>query len=544
MANRASASKDLYALLARHRRSIASAWTKSLAVMPQVCLLNLGENELRALVVESVDQFREDLASPAGWDLSQVYSLSLIDRINADPAMLAEALWLIHKAILPHILGAALEKQVGLMQQLDSHLGRLTIQLTQKATYELQEENRLVSQQATTVADIVRLVGSTLDLGEVLTRAGNSIAAAAGANYCFFYLVDSEKEGDLWAFTPANIPFSGEFDISNDGMGRISHDYLSPSDAVWQVIKEKQPISIFDAQEAANTTHVDDLRKTGIKSFLLVPCLSKGVVVAVAVIMTFTDTRYFSSEEIENSLSIATIIAPAIENARLYQHVEQLSAIEERARLARMIHDNLAQTLGAMQMKTSQTGELLLKEQIEAARNNVNEIGEIARQAYTDIREVIFNLRTKTPSGEDFIRHLRDYLATYQTCFGIKTTLNVLGDPGAGITEKSSDQIMYIIQEALTNIRKHARADAVQIQLKEMDKMVQVQIADDGTGFDLPTVQSKHDWRHLGLQIMKERAAAIGSNLDIDSLPGQGTQVRITVPLRDGMAWKPKADKE
>jgi signal transduction histidine kinase len=520
----------LRGLLSQFKQKIASAWARELISMPIVKANGDPALEIQDLASDSLEQILGYLFSSEG-DTALPSLTGLLRLLGSDPASLTEALWLCRNAILPYIHAASPEQQNKLTLQLDDRLGRLIIQLAHQLSQDLHKKIKQASDRTAMMTDIVRLVGSTLDLGEVLTQAGKAIAAAAGANNNFFYLVSNDN--DLLVFSPANIPWLKEMNVTPGSMARIPATYLSPIDALWQVLKEKRPVSIYDAQNAPNTTHVDELRKTGIKSFLLVPCVAKGVVVAVAVVETYDDYRDFSKEEIELAWAIAQIVAPAIENARLYQKVEQLAAIAERARLARAMHDNLAQTLGAMQLKASQTGELLHKDQIEEARINVIEMGKIAKEAYTDVREAIFNLRTKIPGGMDFISYLRDYLSTYQTCFGIKTNLHAEGDPSAGLTDDAADQIMYIIQEALTNIRKHAQASSVQIRLETVGKMLQVDVEDDGTGFDPSVVDQEQDWHHFGLQIMQERAAAAGGTLEVDSLPGRGTRVRVTVPVLD-----------
>ncbi len=522
---------ELRELLTSNRRSILSVWVKGLASIPQVDLLKLEESDLREVAVECLDQMLADLESPANGDILPSCFFNLINQLRSDPVAPVEVLWVFRKAVLPYIQATPVEKQVGLTHQLDEYLFKLIIRLIRRSTNELQERTKQTDQRTTMITDIVNLVSSTLDLGEVLTQAGQAIAIAAGADYCFFYLIDAESEEDLWVFTPPNLPLPEKYTPLPSGMKKMRANFLSPDDALWQVLSEKRPVSIYDAQNAPNTTHGEALQKSGAKSFLLVPCLAKGDVSAVAVVMTFDDHRNFSTEEINLALAIATVVAPAIENARLYQKVEQLAAIEERARLARAMHDSFAQTLSALQMKASQTGELLLKQQIQAATDAVNELAEIARQAYTDVREAIFNLRARVPGGKDFVPYLHDYLATYQACFGIKTILEVEGSPTANLTGDSADQIMFIIQEALTNIRKHAFADLVQIRLEKINNMLQIDVLDNGTGFDFSIINQKQDWNHLGLQIMQERAVAVGGTVKVDSLPGRGTRVRITVPM-------------
>ena len=524
-------------LLLKNEASIASAWANELADLPQVKALHLGAGEMQALAVEGLKQFRKDLVSPDGKETGLPAYSNILDGVDLDPTALVEALWQCRKAILPFIQASPLYQHNALAIQLDNHLGRVTLQLVRRLTDELHERYRQASDRTALIMDIARLAGSSLDLSEVLTQAGKAIATAAGADYCSFLLLNNEEE--LLSFTPDNIQLPDGFPGQTNSLVKIPREYLSPTDAIWEVLKEKHPVPIPDTQSSPKATHVAELQKMGVKSSMQVPCLVKGDVVAIALVATFKEYRNFSPDEIELAWTIATIVAPAIKNASLLQKVEQLAAIEERARLARSMHDNLSQTLGVLQMKASLTGELLLKDSIEAARASVNELGEIVRAAYTDVREEIFNLRTKTPGGKNFILYLRQYLATYQTSFAIKIALQADDSMDSRLDAFSADQVIYIIQEVLTNIRKHAQAELVEIRLELVGDKFQVEIQDNGIGFDPSKAGEDQDWRHFGMLIMQERAAAAGGMVEVDSQPGQGTRVRLSVPVRDIEVWNP-----
>ena len=104
---------------------------------------------------------------------------------------------------------------------------------------------------------------------------------------------------------------------------------------------------------------------------------------------------------------------------------------------------------------------------------------------------------------------------------------------------RPADQVIYIIQEVLTNIRKHAQAELVEIRLELVGDKFQVEIQDNGIGFDPSKAGEDQDWRHFGMLIMQERAAAAGGMVEVDSQPGQGTRVRLSVPVRDIEVWNP-----
>jgi signal transduction histidine kinase len=218
------------------------------------------------------------------------------------------------------------------------------------------------------------------------------------------------------------------------------------------------------------------------------------------------------------------------ENVELYKRVRSLAILEERDRLAREMHDNLAQMLGYINFKLAVTDELLAKPELAQARANLIEIKRVAKEAFTDVREAIFNLRQTAPIGDGLISMLRGYLDEYQAHYGIETDFWIEDLRLAEFPEEVQLQINRIVQEALTNVRKHARASRVSVRIEHVDHHVQIGIGDNGTGFDAIKL-SQDGVQHYGLQIMRERAASVGGDLEINSQPGAGTRILLRVPL-------------
>jgi signal transduction histidine kinase len=236
----------------------------------------------------------------------------------------------------------------------------------------------------------------------------------------------------------------------------------------------------------------------------------------------------------ENDIRIISLFADqaaiAIENARLYQQVRHLAALEERVRLAREMHDNLSQGLGYLNLKISIAEEQLSKGQITQAQASLLELKQIAREVYTDTREAIFNLRTPAPLELRLLPTLREYLTEYRAYYGVD--VRPVAD-NESLPEFPADvgiQIIRIIQEALTNVRKHAEANKAWVRFERKGDWVRISVEDDGRGFD-PAQVVAEGLQYFGLQIMRERAESVGGDLELDSRPGQGTRVVIRVPL-------------
>ena len=262
-------------------------------------------------------------------------------------------------------------------------------------------------------------------------------------------------------------------------------------------------------------------------ALLTAPLRVKGV--NIGALAVTNKLEGFVQKDVRIISLFADQAAIAIENARLYQQVRYLASLEERDRLAREMHDNLAQALGYLNLKASITEELLSSGQINQAEASLLELKQIAREAYTDVREAIFSLRT-TSSGLEFLPTLQEYLADYRAYYGVDARLVTDNESLAEFPADVGTQIMRIIQEALTNVRKHAATRRAWVRFKQEGDRVCISVEDEGRGFD-PAQVTGEGQRYFGLQIMRERAESVGGELALDSRPGQGTWVVIRFPL-------------
>jgi len=192
--------------------------------------------------------------------------------------------------------------------------------------------------------------------------------------------------------------------------------------------------------------------------------------------------------------------------------------------------DRLAQALGYINIKASIIDQLLKNDDQTQAISSIYELKRVATDTYADVRETIFNLRTKVSGGADFLPALREYLTEYETQYGIKTRIKVRPKTAANFSNEIGMQLIRIIQEALSNVRKHAQAGQVTIEFAQDEDQSKVTIVDDGLGFDVNRLQQDRPLS-FGLDIMQERAESVGGSLEIISTPGRGTRVIIHIPL-------------
>ena len=158
-----------------------------------------------------------------------------------------------------------------------------------------------------------------------------------------------------------------------------------------------------------------------------------------------------------------------------------------------------------------------------------NQGGRIMSEAYSGVREEIFHLRAITSMEAGFLPTLQTYLANYRKYFGMEVSLQADRDAAEGLTGNVAMQVIRVVQEALSNVHKHARTSHARVQIDRTDESVRVCIEDDGQGYDLAQ-EFGDDQPHYGLQSMRERAEKVGGRLAVDSQPGGGTRVELRVP--------------
>jgi two-component system nitrate/nitrite sensor histidine kinase NarX len=222
--------------------------------------------------------------------------------------------------------------------------------------------------------------------------------------------------------------------------------------------------------------------------------------------------------------TVAAQSALLVENERLLRSLEYKVVIQERARLAREIHDGLAQTLAYLKLQSAQMQSYLAQGNLARLSQVLDENYQALADAYLDTRQAIDNLRlTPQESLETWVmRAAREF----ESASGLPVELNVQPLERAVMPEVQA-QLIRIVQEALSNIRKHARARHARVSLHIWSGALVLEVADDGVGFDSEDVPEVS--RH-GLRGMRERTEMIGADFQVISQAHQGTTVRLVLP--------------
>jgi signal transduction histidine kinase len=265
----------------------------------------------------------------------------------------------------------------------------------------------------------------------------------------------------------------------------------------------------------------------GIRSLICVPISVDGEVYGLFN-ASYCTRRAFNEYDSRPFEALAQRAALAIENARLYEQAQQAAVLEERQRLARDLHDAVTQTLFSASLIADVLPGLLDRDPAEA-RERLKELRTLTRGALAEMRTLLLELRpaalTETPLA-DLLRQLAEATAGHAE---LEVTTRVVGQGTARLPPEVQLVLYRIAQEALNNVVKHAEARHAAVELSYPKAgEISLRVIDDGRGFDAAAIPAGH----MGVGIMRERAAAIGGRFDVKSTRGGGT--RITVSWRSG----------
>jgi len=301
-----------------------------------------------------------------------------------------------------------------------------------------------------------------------------------------------------------------------------------------------EPVIVNDVSKDSRFSQKADAHTGSLtRSIAAVPLQIKGKTIGVLEVLNKPSTDGFDEEDMRLILTLATQAAIAIENARLYQSLREerdriIQAQEDvRKELARKLHDGAVQFLAAIAMDVEHVGRLLQLKP-EAVFAELEALRKLVHQATREARMVLFELRPVILESQGLVPALRSYVNQLQDSDEFTVHLDV-GNFDSQLDPKVAGTIFSIVQEAINNVKKHAHARNVWLNLAiDRDQLV-VGIKDDGHGFDVKAVERDYDQRgSFGLLNMHERAELIDGFLAIESSqvePERGTVVTLRVPL-------------
>ncbi len=219
-------------------------------------------------------------------------------------------------------------------------------------------------------------------------------------------------------------------------------------------------------------------------------------------------------------------LASSMEGLRAAALEREGAVAEERGMLARELHDSIAQSLAFLKIQTQLLRDAVKKGNEAARDRSMSELDVGVRECYADVRELLVHFRTRA-SGEDIEEALRTTLSKFGHQTGIAAHLSMEGQ-GLPLDADVQIQVLHMVQEALSNVRKHARATRVNVRVQRHPEW-RFEVQDNGIGFDAGRTLAP-DSLHVGLRILRERAEGISARVEVQSAPGAGTTVCIELP--------------
>ncbi len=353
---------------------------------------------------------------------------------------------------------------------------------------------------------------SELDRDAVLQRVADQARLVANARYAALGVFD--EDGNVTTFTTSGLSAEERARIGALPRGRGLLGHLQ---------RDRRPIRLRDL-----ATHPSSVgfpkHHPPMKSFIGTPILLRGEPLGNLYLTEKQGADEFTDDDLEALETLAAQAAIAIENARLYEQVERVSALEERQRIRMDLHDGVMQSLYGVSLLLEDVADRVADEP-EHARVQLQRSVDRLNAAIADLRGYVLGLRPVQASDQPLTESLALLADQARSNALLDVEVDIAPDAATTLDRPRREAAYYIAADALGNVARHARARHASVQLYRRDGSVVLEISDDGVGFDLAQSPSGH-----GLHNMRERAFAVGGTLDLRSAPGAGTRVRLELP--------------
>ncbi len=375
---------------------------------------------------------------------------------------------------------------------------------------------------------IAAVVSRSLDLKEIMNDALDKTMQVLGMEMGMAYRLEKHKE-DVTEATTGEYPFLKPMAFRGMSEEFLHHVNVLPlrGTMLEKAAATGQPV-VWGEGECPSVELRQALGSEGVKLGISVPLMVKGNLVG-AMVLTTRKMRQVQPEELALLAAVGQQVGVAVENARLYDQAEQAAAIAERSRLARELHDSVTQSLYSVTLYAEAAARLFQAGRGNEAAEHLRDLRDTAQEALREMRLLIFELRPPALEKSGLAGTLQARLDAVEIRGGMQAEFVVSGTERLNSTVQQ--EIYHIAQEALNNVLKHARAKHVWIRLQFGEDATCLEVRDDGSGFDTTLLADKGG---LGLSSMRERTQKINGTLEITSVPRQGTQVSLRVPMAVG----------
>jgi signal transduction histidine kinase len=389
-----------------------------------------------------------------------------------------------------------------------------------------EQEIRRSTVQLAALNEAALILTQELDLGAVLQKVVDLACELVHAKFGALGVLDEEGR-HIDQFITSGISPEDRRKMSSLPMG---------AGLLGQVIREGKPIRV--------TNIASDQRAVGfptehppMNSFLGVPIKYKGRILGN---LYLTDKKppkgisrddYLPFSKVDQQIleMFATQAGIAIDNARLYRKTQQLAIFQERERIGMNLHDGIIQSIYGIGLMLEDT-QLLIESKPEVADQRIQRTISGLNEVIRDIRNYILDLRPERFKGRNLKSGLEELAREFRANTLLKVELNTDSIDSSSLSAEQTVEILHIVQEALTNVRKHARASVVEVDLGIEENVLKVMVTDNGIGIkrNVATLM-----RGNGLQNMRERALSLQGEISLTSGENSGTKLELTVPINN-----------
>ena len=358
-------------------------------------------------------------------------------------------------------------------------------------------------------------ISRDLELDQTLQHIVDSARDLLSASYAALGVFNSEGELETFVFSGLTPEEADNISSFPEGIGLLG-----------AVLDSPLPIRVADIHQDERSQGIPEGHPT-VTNFLGVPITARDKVQGNLYLTDKVDGADFTDADEELISIFASHAAVAIKNARLYKEVGRLAIIEERSRIGMDLHDGVIQSIYAVGL-TLESAQMILEETPDEARQLLTQSIAGLNDAIRDIRNFILDLRPRRFEG-DLTAGIARLVREFQANTMVEVNVSGPEELSDSIPPAVSQAVFLTAQEALANIARHARASSVALELNRDAESIWLNVTDDGQGFD---VQQQDQTVGHGLANMRARAEELGGKFEVDSDVGQGTTIKLKLPVR------------
>lgn len=377
------------------------------------------------------------------------------------------------------------------------------------------------TQRLQAIKHISRVVSQGLDIEELLSVVGE------GVGQIFNPRSTAAVTVTIGLVNGAVVDFRPIYGPALDSPAAAGSVKIQPDDPLGQVILQGKPKILRNVDPQNMFAAAPGPRPENL--VLAAPLITGGKTIGLIMVYSRVPPA-FDDSDLELLETLAYQVASAIEHTRLLQKTREIAIVEERTRLARDMHDGIAQNLAYLLIQVDRC--LNMAEPGSKLEDRLEQIGLLVEQNIDELRRNIFDLRPVELEGRSLFKALGEFVSEFGRRWNLKTTYAVNGN-ATEVSPEVESTLYRILQESLSNVQQHARCSRLSVALTvEDDRWITLQVQDDGQGFEVGRAgRQAGSGKGLGLTSMRERVAGVGGQLSVESEPGRGTRIFARLPL-------------